>query len=105
MPEVCFFANLGWYTYSGTKDPPSTEHTVATSSRQDGLSKLECLIRFDEANYWLSQTRELIANAEAYSYPMFRESFREARREARNAEFALVVALYQFYRGMEEQAT
>jgi hypothetical protein len=64
-----------------------------------------CVIRFDEANYWLSRTRDLIANAEACSYPAFRESFREVRREARNAEFALVVALYQFYREMEEQAT
>jgi hypothetical protein len=78
---------------------------VAAPSRQDGLSKLECLIRFDEANYWHSRTRDLIANAEASSYSTFSESFREARREARNAEFALVVALYQFYRGMEEQAT
>jgi hypothetical protein len=78
---------------------------VATSSRQDGLSKLECLIRFDDASYWLSRTRDLIANAETFSYPAFSESFREVRREARNAEFALVVALYQFYRGMEERAT
>ena len=78
---------------------------MATSSRQDGLSKLECLIRFDEANYWLSRTRDLIANAETFSYPAFSESFREVRREARNAEFALVVALYQFYRAMEERAT
>jgi hypothetical protein len=79
---------------------------VAASSRQDGgLSKLECLIRFDEANYWLSRTRDLIANAEKYHYPAFRESFRELRREARKSEFALVVALYQFYREMEGRAT
>ena len=79
---------------------------MAASSRQGGgLSKLDCFIRFDEVNYWLSWTRDLIANAEAYSYLAFSESFRKVRREARNAEFALVVALYQFYRGMEEQAT
>jgi len=78
---------------------------VAASSRQVGLSKLECLIRFDEVAYWLSRTRSLIVNAEAHPYPAFRESFREVRREARNAEFALVVALYQFYRAMEERAT
>lgn len=79
---------------------------MAASSRRDGgLSKLECLIRFDEANYWHSRTRDLIANAEACSYSAFSESLRELRREARNAEFALVVALYQFYRGIEERAT
>ena len=79
---------------------------MAASSRQDrGISKLNCFTRFDEVHYWLSRTRDLIANAETHCYPAFRESFRELRREARKAEFALVVALYQFYRGMEEQAT
>jgi len=75
-------------------------------SRQDGgLSTLECFIRFDEVNYWLSRTRDLIASAETYAYPAFRESFRELRREARKSEFALVVALYKFQREMEEGAT
>ena len=61
-------------------------------SRQDGrLSKLDCFIRFDEVNHWHSRTRELIANAETHSYPAFRESFRELRRESRKAEFELVI--------------
>ena len=79
---------------------------MAASSQQDGgLSKLDCFIRFDEVNYWLSRTRDLINNAEKYHYPAFRESFRELRREARKSEFALVVALYQFYREIEGRAT
>lgn len=78
----------------------------SASSRQDGgLSKLDCFIRFDEVAYWLSRTRDLITNAETYSYPAFRESFCELRREARKSEIALVVALYQFQREMEEGAT
>jgi hypothetical protein len=66
-----------------------------------GISKLECFIRFDQVNYWLSRTRDLIANAETYCYPAFRESFRELRREARKAEFALVIALFQVERKMK----
>jgi hypothetical protein len=70
---------------------------VAATSRQDGgLSKLDCFIRLDEVTYWLSRTRDLITNAETRSYLAFRESFRELRRESRKAEFALMVALYQF---------
>ena len=78
---------------------------MAASSRQDGkVSKLECFTRFDGVNHWLSRTRDLIANAETHSYPAFRKSFRELRRGSRRAEFALVVALYQFQREMEERA-
>jgi hypothetical protein len=73
---------------------------VAASSRQDGLSKLDCFIRFDKVNYWLPRSRELIASAETYWYPAFRESFRGVRRESRKAEFALVVALFRFAREM-----
>jgi hypothetical protein len=81
---------------------PSTEHTVADSSRQDGaLSKLDCFIRFDEAHYWMLRTRDLIASAETYCYPAFRESFRELRREARKSDFELVLALFKFERGMK----
>jgi hypothetical protein len=69
------------------------------------MSKLECFIRFTEVNYWLSRIRELIANAETISYAVFSESFREVRRGSRNAEFALVVGLYQFQHELEEQAT
>jgi hypothetical protein len=65
-----------------------------------GISKLECFIRFDEVNYWLSRTRELITNAETYCYPAFRESFRELRREARKSEMELVIALFRFERAM-----
>jgi hypothetical protein len=70
-----------------------------------GISKLECFIRFDEVNYWLSRTRDLITNAETYSFPAFLKSFRELRRRSRKAEFALVLALYHFRREMEERAT
>jgi len=76
---------------------------VAASSRQDGrLSKPECFIRFDDVHYWLSRTRDLIANAETYSFPAFLESFRALRRKSRKAEFALVLALYRFQREMEQ---
>jgi hypothetical protein len=79
---------------------------VATHSRREGgLSKRDCLIRFDEVNYWHSRTRELISNAETHSYPAFRRSFRELRRESRKAEFELVLALYHFQQGMEAKAT
>jgi hypothetical protein len=69
------------------------------------MNKLDCFIRFDEVNYWLSRTRDLITNAKAYDYLAFRESFRGLRREARKSEIALVITLYQFRREMEVQAT
>ena len=75
------------------------------SGQDGGLSKLDCFIQFDEVNYWHSKTRELIANAKTHSYPAFRESFRELRRESRKAEFELVIALYHFQLEMEARAT
>jgi hypothetical protein len=69
------------------------------------MSKMDCFNRFDTAAYWLSRTRDLIANAETYSYPAFRESFRELRREGRKSEMELVIALFKFDRAMKEQAT
>jgi hypothetical protein len=79
---------------------------VAASSRQDGgISKLDCFIRFDQVSYWLSRTRDLITNAETYTYVAFRESFRELRREARKSEIALVVALFHFERAMKENTS
>jgi hypothetical protein len=85
------------------------ERTVAEDSapsRQDGgLSKRHCFIRFDELAHWMSRTRDLIANAEDYSYPAFLESFRKLRRKSRRAEFALLLALYHFQHEMEERAT
>jgi hypothetical protein len=78
---------------------------VAAASRPTGkLSKLECFIRFDEVHFWLSRTRELIADAETYSYPAFRESFRELRREARKSEMELVIALFQFEKAVKREA-
>lgn len=79
-------------------DSPPQGHT-------DGISKLDCFIRFDDLSHWHSRARDLIANAETYSYSAFRESFLELRRESRKAEFQLVVALFQFQREMEERAT
>ncbi len=66
------------------------------------MNKLECFNRFDELYFWHSKTRELIANAEAHSYPAFRKSFRELRRESRKAEFELVIALFRFERAMNK---
>jgi hypothetical protein len=66
---------------------------------------LDCFTRFDDVNYWLSRTRDLIANAETYSFPAFRESFRGLRRKSRRAEFALLIALYRFQHEMEARAT
>jgi hypothetical protein len=75
---------------------------VAGSSRkQEGLKRLECLLWFDNVSYWHSRTRDLIAAAETYSYPAFRESFRELRREARKSEMELVIALFRFERAMK----
>jgi hypothetical protein len=69
------------------------------------MDKLSCFVRFDEVNYWLSRTRDLITNSETYSYPAFAKSFRRLRREARKSEFALVVALYKFERAMKGEAS
>jgi len=69
------------------------------------IGKLDCFARFDAVTYWLSRTRDLIAGAETYGYPAFWEAFRKLRREARKAEFALVVALYQFQRNKEKEAS
>jgi hypothetical protein len=67
-------------------------------------NKEECFARFDEVKFWHSRTLDLIANAESYSYPAFRESFWELRRESRRAEFALVVSMCRFEQRMEEEA-
>ena len=78
---------------------------MAAASRPNGkLSKLDCFIRFDDASYWHSRTRDLIANAETYSYPAFKESFRALRREARKSEMELVIALFQFERAVKREA-
>ena len=75
---------------------------MTASSKQDGKpSKLECFIWFDDVSYWHSRTRELIANAESYSYSAFRESFRELRRESRKSEMELVIALFHLERAMK----
>lgn len=76
---------------------------MAASLKQNGeLSKLECFIRFDDVRYWHSRTSDLIAGAETYSYPAFRESFRELRREARKSEMELVTALFRFEKAMKK---
>jgi len=68
-----------------------------------GLRKLDCFTRFDEVHYWLSRTRDLIANAETYNFPAFLKSIRKLRRKSRRAEFALLLALYKFQREMENK--
>jgi hypothetical protein len=79
---------------------------VAASSRLElSSSKLACFSRFDHVSYWLSRTRDLVANAETYTFPAFLESFRELRQESRRAEFALLLALYKFQLEMEAHAT
>jgi hypothetical protein len=83
--------------------PFTGERTMAASSRRNGKpSKLDCFIRFNHVSYWHSRARDLIANAETYSYPAFRESFRELRREARKSEMQLVIALFKFERAMNK---
>jgi hypothetical protein len=79
---------------------------VSGSSRQErGLRKLDCFVRFDAVAYWMSRTRDLIANSETYSYQAFRESFLEIRREARKSEMELVIGLFQFEKAMKGDAT
>jgi hypothetical protein len=63
---------------------------------------MECFIRFEEVYFWMSRAHDLIANAETYSYPAFRESFRVLRREARKSEMQLVIALFRFERAMNK---
>jgi len=86
----------------------STEHKLAEDSAYERgcgtIGKLDCFIRFDDVNYWHSRTRDLIADAGSYSYPAFRESFRELRRKARKSEFELVLALFKFDRAMRGNA-
>lgn len=69
------------------------------------MGNLDCFTRFDAVAYWLSRTRDLIAGAETYRYPAFWEAFRRLRRNSRKAEFALVLALYQFQRNKEKEAS
>jgi hypothetical protein len=40
----------------------------------EGLSKLDRFFRFDEMNFWLSRSRDLINNLETYGCPTFWES-------------------------------
>ena len=68
------------------------------------MGKHECFVRFDDVGFCQLGTRDLIANTKKYSYPAFRESFSEQRRESRKVAFALVVALYRFEQEMEEEA-
>jgi hypothetical protein len=100
-----FFSKLEWYNYTGEMFLARNEHTVSAPSRRDGgFGKLDCFFRFDQVNHWLSRTRDLIATSETYTYPAFKESFRELRRKSRKAAFDLVVALFQFERRMERES-
>jgi hypothetical protein len=67
----------------------------------DDLPKLEVFIKFDELNYWLSRIRDLINAAETYNYAAYRASYRELRNESRNAEIALLTALFEFDQAMK----
>jgi hypothetical protein len=76
---------------------------MAASSKQGGKpNKLDCFTRFENVGYWLSRTRQLIASVETYTYPAFRKSFRELRRETRKSEMELVIALFRFEREMKK---
>jgi hypothetical protein len=81
-----------------------TVRSPCVSDTGQRVDRLDCFTRFDAVTYWLSRTRDLIASAETYSYPAFWEAFRKLRRRSRKAEFALVVALYQFQRNKEREA-
>jgi hypothetical protein len=54
------------------------------------------LEEFDRLIYWWFRTRDLIATAYEYSYPAYRESYRRLRAETRDAEIALLGALFMF---------
>ena len=90
------------YTHTPTKHTVRAPRVSETGQR---ITKLDCFTRFDVVAYWLSRTRDLIASAETYSYPAFWEAFRKLRRKSRKAEFALVLALYQFQRNKEMEAS
>ena len=86
------------------------EHTVGPDSESSKrlrreISKLDCFVRFDAANYWLTRIRDLVANSETYGFDAFRESLRELRREARRAEFELGIALIGFEKEIQRIAT
>ncbi len=96
---------MGFHDPSPPRSHKGRSSNLAVPITDVCMNKLECLKPFETVKFWHSRTRELIANAETYTYPAFREPFRELRRESRRAEFALVVALYQFEEEMGEQAT
>ena len=68
------------------------------------VSKLDCYARFDKVTYWLARTRDLVASSESYTYPAFRESFRELRSEGRKSEIELVITLFRFEKEMRRRA-
>jgi hypothetical protein len=79
---------------------------VAARVRRDRqLSKRNCFIRFDDMNYWLSRTRDLMSNAETHSHRALRDSLREIGYGSRRTKFAPVVAFHNLFPGMEEHAT
>jgi hypothetical protein len=82
----------------------SAQNSAAPECRTTGWTSWNVLHDSKIVRLWHSRTLSLIANAESYTYPAFRESFLELRRESRRAEFALVVALCHFEDAMEEQA-
>lgn len=69
-----------------------------------GFARLDCFFHFDQLNHWLSRMRDLIATAESYTFPAFRESLRELRRSSMKAEFELAAALLRFERQMENDS-
>jgi len=71
------------------------------SAGHGDLPKLEVFMKFDELSYWISRTRDLINKAETYSYAAYRESYRQLRLESRDAEIALLTALFDFDRAMK----
>jgi hypothetical protein len=81
------------------------ERDSSPCSQGGELRKLVCYIRFAALTYWHSRTRQLISEAETYSYPAFRQSFRDLRRKSRRAEFELMLALLRFEKEMERRAS
>jgi hypothetical protein len=73
---------MGQYSLASTEYPVGLD----LPPPERGVTKPDCYARFDRVTYWLARTRDLIASSETYTYPAFRQSFRELRRKGRKAE-------------------
>lgn len=80
-------------------------HDSSPPSQGSDIRKLACYIRFAALSYWHSRMRQLISEAETYSYAAFKKSFWELRQQSRRAEFELMLALLRLDKEMERRAS